>query len=135
MRWVLKIIVSIAANALALWLANSYIAGIVLTSSVTRRGRKSDFKDTVFSADLAAINVPVLILSYSGDKCTVSPPGDASSIKSALKSSTKVEVQIARGGSPAPNADPCEANSEHGYFGIEDQVVAQISTWIKSNAQ
>jgi len=110
------------------------IAGIVLTSSLTRQGGKPEFKETVFAANLAAINVPVLILSHSGDKCSITPPGDAAGIKAALKSSPKAEVQMVSGGLP-PISDACEAKSEHGFYGIEDQVVAQISGWIKSNTK
>ncbi len=29
----------------------------------------------------------------------------------------------------------CEAKSEHGFYGIEDSVVAQIAAWIKSNSK
>lgn len=110
------------------------IAGVVLTSSLTRQGGKPELKETVFQANLAAINVPVLILSHSGDKCPITPPGDAASIKSALKSSPKVDMQMASGGLP-PISDPCEAKAEHGFYGIEDQVVAQISNWIKANTK
>ena len=110
------------------------IAGIVLTSTLTRPGGKPDFKETVFAANLGAINVPVLILSHTGDKCNLTPPGDDATIKSALKSSPKAEVQMVSGGLP-PISDPCEAMAEHGFYGIEDQVVAQISNWIKANTK
>jgi len=110
------------------------IAGIVLTSTLTRPGGKPDFKETVFAANLGAIDVPVLILSHTGDKCNLTPPGDDATIKSALKSSPKAEVQMVSGGLP-PISDPCEAMAEHGFYGIEDQVVAQISNWIKANTK
>ena len=110
------------------------IAGIVLTSSLTRQGGKPDLKETVFDANLAAIDVPVLILSHSGDKCALTPPGDAERIKAALKSSPKVEVVMVSGGLP-PISQPCEAKAEHGFYGIEDSVVARIAGWIKSNSK
>jgi pimeloyl-ACP methyl ester carboxylesterase len=110
------------------------IAGIVLTSSLTRQGGKPDLKETIYAANLAAIDVPVLILSHSGDKCALTPPGDAAAIKAALKSSPKVDVVMVSGGLP-PISDSCEAKSEHGFYGIEDSVVAQIAAWIKSNSK
>lgn len=110
------------------------IAGVVLTSSLTRQGGRPDLKETVFQANLAAIDVPVLILSHTGDKCAITPPGDAATIKAALKASPKVDVQMVSGGLP-PISDPCEAKAEHGFYGIEDQVVAQISGWIKANTK
>ena len=115
-------------------LTKGEIAGVVLTSTLTRQGGKPEFKETVFAANLAAINVPVLVLSHTGDKCNLTPPGDAASVKAALKSSPKVEVQMVSGGLP-PVSPACEAKAEHGFYGIEDQVVAQISNWIKSNTK
>jgi dienelactone hydrolase len=110
------------------------IAGVVLTSTLTRPGGKPEFKETVFAANLAAINVPVLILSHTGDQCNLTPPADDTNVKTALKSSPKVEVQMVSGGLP-PISPACEAKAEHGFYGIEDQVVAQISGWIKANGK
>ena len=123
-----------AAAGAAGRMTHGEIAGVVLTSTLTREGGKSQFKETVFKADLAAINVPVLILSHSGDKCPETPPGDAERIKAALKSSPKVEIVMVSGGFP-PQSPPCEARAEHGFLGIEPEVVARISAWIKSNTK
>jgi poly(3-hydroxyalkanoate) synthetase len=110
------------------------IAGVVLTSTLTRQGGKPELKETVFQANLAAINVPVLILSHTNDQCNLTPPSDGASLKAALKGSPKVEMQTASGGL-APISPPCEAKAQHGFYGIEDQVVAQISGWIKANTR
>jgi dienelactone hydrolase len=110
------------------------IAGVVLTSTLTREGARPELKETVFAANLAAINVPVLVLSHAGDKCAITPPGDASRIKAALTSSPKVEIATVSGGLP-PVSEPCEAKAEHGFYGIEPGVVAQIAAWIKSNSK
>jgi hypothetical protein len=110
------------------------IAGVVLTSTVTRAGGRPELKEVVYQANLAAINVPVLILSHASDQCNLTLPGDGPSLKAALKGSPKVEVQTVSGGLP-PLTQPCEAKSAHGFYGIEDQVVAQISAWIKANTR
>lgn len=110
------------------------IAGVVLTSTLTRQGGKPELKETVYQANLAAINVPVLILSHTNDQCNLTPPGDGAGLKAALKGSPKVDVQTASGGLP-PISPPCEAKAAHGFYGIEDQVVAQISNWIKANTK
>lgn len=91
------------------------IAGVVLTSTLTREGAKPERKETVFAANLAAINVPVFTLSHSGDKCAITPPSDAANIKVALTSSPKVEVVVVSGGLP-PVSDPCEAKAGHGLL-------------------
>ena len=110
------------------------IAGVVLTSSLTRPGGKPEFKETVFAANLGTINVPVLIFSHTGDHCNLTPPGDATNIKTALKSSPKVDVLMVSGGLP-PISEPCEAKAEHGFYGIETTVVPQIANWIKANGK
>ena len=123
-----------AAAGAASRLTHGEIAGVVLTSTLTRQGGKSEFKETVFQANLAAINVPVLILSHSGDKCDITPPGDAERVKAALKSSPKVDVVLVSGGLP-PKSPPCEARAEHGFFGIEQEVVTRIAAWIKGSTK
>jgi dienelactone hydrolase len=123
-----------AAAGAASRLTHGEIAGVVLTSTLTRQGNKPNLKETVFEANLAAINVPVLILSHSGDKCDITPPGDAERVKAALKSSPKVEVVLVSGGLP-PKSPACEARAEHGFFGIEPEVVTRIAGWIKSGGR
>ena len=123
-----------AAVGAASRLTHGEIAGVVLTSTLTHQGGKPQFKETVFQADLAAIDVPVLILSHSGDECNLSPPGDAGRVKAALSASPKVEVMMVSGGSP-PESQPCEARAQHGFLGIEPDVVTRIAGWIKGNTK
>ena len=104
------------------------IAGLVLTSTVTKPG--GDGHETVFGANLAAIDVPVLILSHEGDRCKETPPADRPRIKAALTGATTVEIATLGGGLP-PKSGPCEAKAEHGYYGIEAQAVGAIAAWIK----
>jgi hypothetical protein len=105
------------------------IAGLVLSSSVTRPSRL--IGDTVFSTDLDRIVVPTLVVAHRGDRCVVSPPSDAGDIRKALSRAPRTEVVTFEGGSP-PRADACEGGSEHGYFGIETEVVDRIAAWIKT---
>ena len=106
------------------------IAGLVLTSTVTKPG--GDGHETVFGANLAAIDVPVLILSHEGDKCRLTSPAARPQIKAALTAAPKVEIATLTGGLP-PKSGPCEAMSEHGFYGIEPQAVGEIAAWIKSH--
>jgi hypothetical protein len=105
------------------------IAGIVLTSSLTRPGKHAT--DTVFGAGLDRVTVPTLIVSNRGDRCAQTPPSDAESIQRLLTNARKTEVILVEGGLP-PRASECEAFSEHGYFGIEAKVIDLISDWIKA---
>ena len=108
------------------------IAGVVLTSSVTRPSRSSG--ETVFGADLERVSVPVLVVSHAGDRCAVTPASDAERIRRALPKSPKTEVMLFEGGLP-PKSNECEAFAEHGYYGIEARVVDRISDWIKAQTK
>src|SRR5271170_685525 len=94
-----------------------------------RSGRSAT--ETVFGADLGRINVPTLIVSNEGDRCANTPPSDAERIGRALATSPKTEIILVGGGFP-PRSNECEAYSEHGYYGIETQVIDRIGDWIKA---
>jgi hypothetical protein len=104
------------------------IAGLVLTSSVSRPGSRKN-SDTVFSAGLDRVAVPTLVVSHGGDRCVVTPPGDAEAIRRGLDHAPTTHVLVFGGGLPA-RARECEGNSEHGYYGIETRVVDAIAAWI-----
>ena len=103
------------------------VAGVVLTSSVTRIGRADE---TVFDADPGTIAVPALVVSNSGDGCIVSPPGDGPRLLAALARAPRKELILVE--SSQIQSEPCEALSPHGYLGIEAMVVQRIADWIKA---
>ena len=112
------------------------VSGLVLTSSVTRPGESRDLKkltkkyaDGVTGMKLKKFKKPVLIVSHKYDSCDVSPPEDATKLKSKFKKSPQVEVVILDGGH-ADKSDPCHALSSHGFYGIEDEAVKQIANFI-----
>jgi hypothetical protein len=104
------------------------IAGLVLSSSVTRSNPRVA-GETVFSADLDRVAVPTLVVAHRGDRCVLTPPTGAEEIRRALTGAPRREVVLVEGGSP-PRSDACEAFSEHGYLGIETEVVDRIAAWI-----
>jgi hypothetical protein len=83
----------------------------------------------VFDVPLARISVPVLIQIHHDDHCQFTPPANAARIKAALTVAPVVEVQQFSGGS-FPRSTVCEAFAQHGFFGIEDQVVTAAANWI-----
>ena len=103
------------------------VAGLVLTSSVTR---KYSSGETVFDTNLAAITVPVLIVANQKDACTATPPGDAPLIAASLTHSPRKEVVYVQ--SDEVQSPVCEAMSPHGYLGIEAAVVQRIADWIRA---
>lgn len=116
-----------AANAAAR--LTGKVAGLVLTSSVTRQNSGGD---TVFDTNLAAIAVPVLIVANRHDFCRVTPPGDAATIAATLTRSPRKEVVYVDSEQVEPRSPPCEAMSPHGYLGIEPAVVQRIADWIRA---
>ena len=111
-----------AANAAAH--LSGKVAGLVLTSSVTRSNL-----ETVFDTNLAAITEPVLIVADQNDACPGTPPGDAPRIAAALVRSPHKEVVYVK--SDQVSSSPCEAFAPHGFFGIEAAVVQRIADWIR----
>jgi pimeloyl-ACP methyl ester carboxylesterase len=112
------------------------VDGLVLTSSITRSKPNwniaANHPNGVASMRLSAVGVPTLILSHRQDGCDITPAADAPKLTKALTKARKVDVVLVDGGSP-PRSDPCEAMSQHGFFGIESEVVSRIAQFIKAN--
>lgn len=105
---------------------NSEIAGIVLTESVTKAGKRST--ETVYDAKPAEVTVPVLIVANQDDACPVAPPTGADPLAKAFTAAKNADVQMVSGGNS--NKRSCSSLSPHGYSGIEDQVVDLIEKWL-----
>lgn len=101
------------------------VAGVVLTSSVTRPTRAGE---TVANSDPAAIAVPALVVANTGDTCRASPPGDAQALSQSMARASRRGVILVE--SHDLRSDPCQALSPHGYLGIEPSVIARIAGWI-----
>jgi hypothetical protein len=108
------------------------IAGIILTSSLTRPGKAAELKETVFDANLAAINVPALIVSHADDACILSPAGDSGRLQAALSGSPRAKAILVTGGKPAA-ADTCGADAPHGFYGVEAETIAHMASFIAAH--
>ncbi|WP_256326100.1 alpha/beta hydrolase [Sphingomonas sp. NFR15] len=102
------------------------IAGVVLTESVSVRGGSGE---TVFDASPERVRAPALIVANRDDRCDVAPPQAAPRIAAAMKASRDVRVLMVSGG-VTRSAKACGSLTPHGYYGIEDAVVAKIGAWI-----
>jgi pimeloyl-ACP methyl ester carboxylesterase len=102
------------------------VAGVILTSSVTRQSQSGE---TVFDANPGAIAVPALILANQGDTCAASPPTDAAVLAGYLTRSPRKDLILVQ--SSDIRSPPCEAMSPHGFLGIEPQVVQRVAEWIR----
>ncbi len=108
------------------------IAGIVLTSSLTRPGEANDLRETVFDANLAAIDVPALIVSHADDTCFLSPPADGHKLRAALSRSPQTEAILVTG-SKSPALNPCEPEAPHGFYGVEADAINRVASWIAAH--
>jgi len=114
----------------------SSIRGAIFSSSLTKLKpdhplyRKNP--SGILNMDLASIKVPVFIAAHKEDGCELTPPEDAELIRKGLISSAKVELKYYTGGNK-PLSTPCNALSQHGFYGIEDQVVADMVVFIRAN--
>jgi pimeloyl-ACP methyl ester carboxylesterase len=105
------------------------VAGVILTESVSVKGGSHE---TVFDAHPELVRVPALIVANKDDRCKVAPPGMADRIARSL-SNTRATVLPVQGGT-SRSADSCGSLSPHGYYGMEDQVVDGIVTWMRGLA-
>jgi hypothetical protein len=103
--------------------------GIVLPSTQSLRVPNVCGK-IVQDATLSAINVPAYLVAHRDDDCLCSPASGAAVVLAALTGSPlKAKVEFT--GGLQPQTAECDALSPHGFYGIEDQVVTNIATWVK----
>ena len=101
---------------LGMELQDSRIKGLILTSTVTQY---------VNGLRLPQIAFPVLLVHHLDDGCKLCPFREAMALKTKLSGSPKVDFVEVQGGDP-PQSGPCQALSQHGFWGVEDQVVKAI---------
>lgn len=124
-----------AANAASRLTGAAAPDGLVLTSPVTsgfEGGRKWWVAQTVFSNDLGAIRIPVLVVVHDADKCIRTPPvlGPRVVGKTASVRGQAVSVSGGPGGSGGEGVKACKGRSPHGFLGQEAEVVAGIARFI-----
>jgi len=106
------------------------IGGLVLTSSVTVT---SNVSPGVLSMNLESIHVPVFVMAHEQDQCGSTPPADAQRIVDRLTGAPAKLLTMLAGGLP-PISGPCDAMSQHGFYGIETQAVDAIVAFIEANS-
>jgi hypothetical protein len=101
------------------------LSGVVLTSTVTILPLASQ---PVFNLYVSRITIPALVVWHQHDHCSFSPPAGSAALFAVLPSIGKASASFEHGHSVA--TDPCGAFSEHGYAGIEEEVVENIAEFI-----
>jgi pimeloyl-ACP methyl ester carboxylesterase len=76
--------------------------------------------------DLRPVKIPTLVVTNDNDTCKVSPPSGAAALAKRMGTNATF-LRVASTDSVGP---PCEEFAPHGYYGIEDDVIAKIAAWI-----
>ena len=102
------------------------IAGLILTESVSILGGSHE---TVFDSHPENVHVPSLIVANSDDQCKVAPPSMANAIAQSIHNAPVTVLEVS--GGIQRSQDNCGSLSPHGYYGMEDKVVAEIADWMQ----
>ena len=102
------------------------LRGVVMTSAVTILPLASQ---PTFNLYASRITLPALVVWHQHDHCSFSPPAGSAALFAVLPSHGKASTSFEHGHSVA--ADPCGPFSEHGYAGIEEEVVEKIAEFIR----
>jgi len=75
----------------------------------------------------------VLDIIQHNDKCKTTKPEVIKDIHRKSYNSSRVETKLFTGGDTPKSNNPCQARTYHGYFGIEDEVIDFITSFINQN--
>lgn len=108
--------------------------GMVLMSAMLVGGAKGWVTQTVLSAALEDVRVPVLVLGHADDKCVRSPASLMNRIIERT-GSAREQVVTLTGGSEAvgtaPSVEACGARMPHGFFNLDAEVAAGIARFVR----
>lgn len=117
---------TVSGTAMAINVQRPGIAGLVLTSSVTRYATPG----AVPTQDLPAIKIPVLVYHHVKDGCKHCQAYEAPLILKGLKNAPIKKLIVVDGGAN-PTGDECAGQHWHGFIGMEREAVDQIADWIR----
>ncbi len=116
---------TVSAVALALALQDQ-LAGVVLTSAVTSYSVTA----SVPRQAIDQLRLPVLIYHHRQDACRITQAHETHAIFQALRQASVKKLMVVDGGGD-PVGDPCQARHWHGFIGMEERAVKDISDWIR----
>jgi hypothetical protein len=86
--------------------------------------------DSLLMVNLAGITVPVLLINDAGSTCSIATTAGEKPVLKALKNSPRKAIQSVPSGKLTALTGNCDALSDHGFFGIEDTAVTDITVWM-----
>ena len=97
-----------------------------MSASVTRASNAG--ADSLQDVELEKIRAPTLLVHHEQDECYVTPFEDIPELLSEFKQIKSKQIKSYRGGEN--QGHECRSKSYHGFNGIEDEVVKDMSDWI-----
>ena len=121
-----------AANAVAKLSGAERPDAIVLTAAMLMPVEpKTPSAHMAAGGDPKRLQLPMLVVGHKKDTCRWTLPASIAAFKTwHERGGGKLDVVMLDG--PDGRGDPCEAQAEHGFAGIDGQVVATVADWIKS---
>ncbi len=81
--------------------------------------------------DARRLRLPTLLVVHKQDACPDTNPADLDAFGTWLRSGgVPASVMTFTGGKP-PQSGPCDALSQHGFYGLDAEVVKRIAGWIR----
>lgn len=119
---------TISAAAAAILDQGQVVDGIVLSSGYAPA--QLYLRSGVLSQQgVDTIKVPTLTYHHKNDGCRATSASGVSGMVAALSSAPIKKLWLVEGGGP-PSGDPCEPRGYHGFVGMEQQAVDDITGWI-----
>jgi len=118
------------ANAVANLAEDERPDAMVLTSAFLLGG--GDSVQNIARKEPQRLAVPTLVIAHRDDQCRFTSPRQVEPFRRWLSAAEPNVKTIIMEGGQAGGGNPCEANSPHGFIGLDEQVVAAISQWIKA---
>jgi dienelactone hydrolase len=80
---------------------------------------------------LGDITMPVLLVAHESDACGYTPARSVPAFKALLTAAPRVDIRMFSGGRPDKKGEECEAGGYHGLAGLDKDVVADVTAWLK----
>ena len=124
------------ANAAARLQGKSAPDGIVLMSAMLVGGAKGWVTQTVLSAALEDVRMPVLVLGHADDRCVRSPAALMNRIIDRTASAREQVVALTGGAEAvgtAPSVEACGARMPHGFLNLDAEFAAGIARFVRGD--
>jgi pimeloyl-ACP methyl ester carboxylesterase len=128
-----------AVNAAARLTGPAAPDGVILLSGMytgDAKARRLWAAHTVFLADLAAIQIPALVIGHAADNCVRSPADQMKDVIAKTRGSRQQAVTVTGGpvaSGRAPSLAACEVREPHDFTEQEAEVAAGIARFICGN--